>query len=230
MLTQLRPGVLLLAFIFLLTPSFAQYTKLFDFGSRAAGTNPNATPIFDGTFLYGTASNGGAYNQGTIYKVMPDGSGFTTLHEFAGSDGSVPIGGLLYDGTFLYGTTASGGTNLQGTVFKIKPDGTAFESIFSFQYVATGGYPYGALITDGTSLYGTTSQGGSGFLGTVFKIEKDGSGHTKLVEFNGTTVDGSNPQGSLLLDAGFLYGLTSTGGTSDVGTIFKVSRFHRSLL
>jgi gliding motility-associated-like protein len=221
-LLKSRP-ILLLVFVVQLAcaPALAQYTKLFDFGSKAAGANPNATPISDGTFLYGTTTFGGLKGVGVIYKVKLDGSGFTTLHEFDGTDGSQPISSLLYDGTFLYGTTYVGGANSQGAIYKIKPDGTAFETIFSFQYVATGGFPFGSLITDGTSLYGTTSQGGSGFLGTVFKINKDGTGHTKLVEFAGAT-NGSDPRGSLFYDGTFLYGMTQTGGSSDLGTIFKV--------
>ena len=220
-----RFGFLLLSSIFLqlgAIPSFAQYTKLFDFGSRAMGSNPIGSPVSDGTFLYGTASSGGgASDAGTIYKVKADGSAFTTLYEFDTDTGLTPIGDLLFDGTFLYGMTRGGGANMQGAIYKIRPDGTGFAVIFSFQYVATGGFPYGSLITDGTSLYGMTSQGGTSFVGTVFKINKDGTGHTKLVEFTGTA-NGNGPQGSLFFDGTFLYGMTNSGGNSDLGTIFKV--------
>lgn len=209
-----------LAVIFQTSPAFAQYTKLFDFGSKLTGANPLGTPVSDGTYLYGTSYAGGPDNVGIIYKVKLDGTGFTQLHAFDGATGALPVAELLFDGTFLYGTTRSGGTSSQGTIFRIKPDGTAFSVIFSFQYFATGGFPSSGLITDGTVLYGMTSQGGTNSFGTVFKINKDGTGHTKLVEFNSTT--GSDPQGSLLYDGTFLYGTTQQGGANDVGSIFKV--------
>ncbi len=203
------------------TTASAQYTKLYDYGEIPYGSGPHSTPISDGTFLYGTTYQGGANNYGVIYKIKPDGSGITNLHDFNGGDGSNPVGDLLYDGTFLYGMTRTGGSFSQGSIFKIKTDGSSFSTIFSFQYVPTGGFPFGSLITDGTSLYGMTSQGGAASFGTVFKIAKDGTGHTKLVEFTGGT-DGGEPQGSLFYDSSFLYGMTNTGGTSDSGVIFKV--------
>jgi uncharacterized repeat protein (TIGR03803 family) len=82
--------------------------------------------------------------------------------------------------------------------------------------------PTGPLITDGTFLYGTTEGGGANDLGTIFKILPDGNSYEKLLNFDGAIM-GSNPRGYLISDGSFLYGMTSFGGTNDVGVLFK---FH----
>ncbi|QAU22797.1 hypothetical protein EO087_01370 [Dyella sp. M7H15-1] len=105
--------------------------------SQKDGGHPQAGLIVgkDGD-LYGTASAFGAYNKGTVFKIMHDDDGIPkdyhlyyktiVLHSFfGGSDGDTPRAGLIQgtDGYF-YGTTYYGGTLNRGTVFQIKPDGT----------------------------------------------------------------------------------------------------------
>lgn len=84
--------------------------------------------------LYGTTTNGGAYDRGTIYKLT--GAGwwweYTELYDFTGGrDGGEPNGNLVFDGDGnLYGTTQYGGVAHYcggaphtgcGVVFEIKP-------------------------------------------------------------------------------------------------------------
>ncbi|MFM9839285.1 MAG: choice-of-anchor tandem repeat GloVer-containing protein [Cyclobacteriaceae bacterium] len=201
--------------------SFAQYTKLLDFGSTANGTHPYSSPISDGTFLYGMTSDGGLNGLGTIYKVKLDGTGFTKLLDFDGTNGRNPFGSLTLAGSTLVGMTRGGGANGQGTIFKINSDGTGYTDLMDFAYAASGGFPYGSLIFDGTFLYGMTTQGGSKSYGTVFKILLDGTGYTKLLEFDNTN-NGGYPYGSLISDGTFLYGMTTLDGAFDYGTIFKI--------
>jgi uncharacterized repeat protein (TIGR03803 family) len=54
---------------------------------------------------------------------MPAGGGwtYTSLHDFNGSDGSVPSAVVLGPQGSLYGTTWGGGTDNQGVAFKIAP-------------------------------------------------------------------------------------------------------------
>lgn len=200
---------------------FGQFTKLLDFGSKANGYLPYSSLISDGTFLYGMTSEGGANDKGTIYKIKPDGTGFVKLLDFSGANGSNPKGSLKLIGTTLYGMTLAGGANGQGIIFKINSDGTGFADLFDFSYTATGAYPYGSLISDGTFLYGMTYQGGLVSYGTIFKIKPDGTGFTKLLDFNGT--NGGYPYGSLILEGSSLYGMTSDGGSNNLGTVFKIN-------
>lgn len=210
--------------IFKIKPDGSNYSRLLDFTGTLNGSHPLASLISDGNFLYGMTSVGGVNNRGTIFKIKPDGSSFLKLFDFDSINGSNPYGSLFYDGTFLYGMTYYGCIYNYGTLFKIKPDGTNFSRILDFLGTtgsANGSHPLGTLISDSTSLYGMTSQGGLYDQGTIFKIKFDGTGYIKLLDLDGTT-SGQEPKGSLVCDSTFLYGTTSRGGTTGKGTIFKI--------
>jgi uncharacterized repeat protein (TIGR03803 family) len=52
---------------------------------------------------------GGAWSDGTVFKITPSGT-LTTLHNFKGKDGDVPLAALTqYTNGNLYGTTEAGG-------------------------------------------------------------------------------------------------------------------------
>lgn len=227
--------------VFKINPDGSNYTRLLDFSGNPDGANPTGTLISDGVYLYGTTSAGGFSNNpycgsfgcGTLFKIKPDGSGYTKLYDFLGHsvDGEGPAKDLLFDGTFLYGLTHGGGLNNKGTIFKIRPDGSDYEKLFEFNGytgTATGSQPYGSLVSDGLFLYGTTEGGGSvspscmGFsCGTLFRIKPDGTGFAKLITFQGS--NGSNPRCTLVSDGIFFYGTTSSGGPTNGGTVFKLS-------
>lgn len=202
--------------------SFAQYTKLLDFDGIAKGKYPYGSLYYDDTFMYGMTSIGGTSDLGTIFKMKPDGSGFTKLLDFTGTtNGSNPYGNLISDGTFLYGMTVNGGANNLGTIFKIMKDGTGYTKLLDFAGTTNGGNPWGSLITDGTFLFGMTFSGGVNQMGTVFKIKLDGTEYTKLLDFAGLS-NGRNPRGDLYFDGNYLYGMTSVGGSDNFGTLFKI--------
>ena len=186
----------------------------------------------DGNF-YGTTSFGGADDQGTIFRMTPEGA-LTTLFEFGGSEGdnngSNPQAALVEgnDGNF-YGTTYGGG-NGYGTAFNITPAGVLTTLV---EFTGTEGPNPGStgsaamvLGSDG-NFYGTTDSGGADDKGSVFKMTPEGV-LTTLVEFsgNGATDVGAFPRGALTLGSdGDFYGTTEFGGfgSNDVGTVFKVT-------
>ena len=145
-------------------------------------------------FLYGEAQVGGTHGGGTIFKIAKDGTGFTVLHNFDGTnpqDGAVPAANLRRerDGSF-YGTTSQGGANGTGIVFKIDQTGN-FQQLDSFPALQNGLNTLGANPAgdvglaqgpDGT-LYGTTVAGGANGYGTVFAVQPDGSRLTDLYDF-----------------------------------------------
>jgi uncharacterized repeat protein (TIGR03803 family) len=210
--------------IFKIKPDGTGYAKLLDFNGTANGSHPYGSLISDGTFLYGMTYDGGANNVGVIFKIKPDGTNFSKLLDFVFTAyGDGPAGDLFYDGTFLYGMTTAGGiNNYYGTIFKIKPDGTGCTKLLDFAGVANGESPFGSLISDGTYLYGTTLHGGTNAYGTLFKIQPDGTGYSKLLDFAGAA-NGRNPWANLLSDGTFMYGMTYAGGINDSGTIFKIN-------
>lgn len=193
----------------------------------ADGQFPLATVVADSFGnLYGTTSSGGAYSHGEVYKVTSTGSE-SVLYSFCAqqncTDGGYPVSNLTLDKAGnLYGTTEYGGASNLGAVFKLEPNGTE-TVLYSFQKAPDGNYPVTGVVMGKTgNLYGTTEQGGSNAVGTVFKLSPSGS-ETILHSFSGKP-DGASPQADLLMKAGSLYGTTYSGGAYNGGTVFKVTK------
>ena len=179
--------------------------------------------------LYGTTLDGGASNGGTVFKIARDGSGFTVLKSFVcGTDSCQPTAALIEgsDGN-LYGTTEFGGASNAGTIFKLAKDGSGYTLLKSFSCDGSDGcFPFATLIegSDG-NLYGTTLQGGASAHGTIFKIDKTGSGFALLKSFACGSADGCSPLGPLVEGSdGSLYGTTFQGGSAAAGTVFKIAK------
>ncbi len=100
-----------------------------------------------------------------------------------------------------------------------------FTNLYRFAgYPTDGANPHCGLVLSGNTLYGTTYGGGNSgsSLGTVFKVNTDGSGYTLLKSFNGGS-DGALPNASLIVSGNTLYGTTEQGGSSGNGTLFRIN-------
>jgi uncharacterized repeat protein (TIGR03803 family) len=162
---------------------------------------------------------------GLFLLALPAAAQINLLHEFAGggNDGAQPFGSLVLSGSTFYGLTNTGGDYDVGTIFKIETNGPGLTLLHEFAGgTADGAFPRGSLILSGTTLYGMTQYGGDSDLGTVFKIQTDGSNFTLLYEFVGGHENSEEPLGSLILSGSTLYGMTQYGGLNNGGTIFKV--------
>lgn len=87
-----------------------------------------------------------------------------------------------------------------------------------------GANPKAGLIqaSDG-NFYGATANGGTNKSGTVFRLSADGITLSTLYSFTGGD-DGANPLATLLQGRdGNLYGTASSGGASNVGTVFQMT-------
>jgi len=190
--------------------------------------------LANGNF-YGTTKNGGANNQGTVFKMSAAGK-VTTLYSFCSNyqngvciDGAQPNFALVQgsDGN-LYGTTSSGGSDGvnagYGTIFKITPTGT-LTTLYSFPGFTP---PSSALVKgDGGNFYGATYSGGSGKYspgGTFFTVTPSGA-LTTLYNFCNlqSCADGAQPANIYLANDGNFYGITWSGGVSNQGTIFQMT-------
>jgi uncharacterized repeat protein (TIGR03803 family) len=182
----------------------------------------------DGNF-YGTSLAGGSGTGGCAFAITPQGA-VTILHKFGDgtvpNDGVIPAAGLILasNGSF-YGTTSSGGSAGKGTVFAMTSGG-GVTVLHSFGSVPNDGIdPVAGLIEDSDGIfYGTTSQGGTAGKGTVFEIT--GQQVTILHSFGDGTVhnDGTSPGVGLVVDdQGNLYGTTATGGSANLGTVYKIN-------
>jgi uncharacterized repeat protein (TIGR03803 family) len=170
--------------------------------------------------FYGVASEGGAGNAGTIFKVTPAGS-LSLVHTFHGTDGNKPESALVLaaDGNF-YGTTSRGGVHDQGTIFRLVPSGV-LTTLISFAGT-NGSIPHGGLTrgADG-NLYGTTNLGGTNNKGTFYRLTLNGI-LTTLASFSSST--GTVPVNGVTLGFdGNFYGTTRSDGDHLVGTAFRVT-------
>jgi uncharacterized repeat protein (TIGR03803 family) len=204
----------------------------------ADGANPYAGLVADAAGdLFGTTSDGGADNDGTVFEIAKTKGGYaaapTTLVSFSGADGEFPVaaGNLVMDSAGnLFGMTSNGGANGYETVFEIAKTNGGYADAptvlvsFGFQ---DGASPNGSLLLDAAgNLFGAAEFGGANGEGAVFEIAKTKSGYAKtptlLVNFNGT--NGANPVGSLIADAsGNLFGATYAGGAESSGTVFEIT-------
>lgn len=135
------------------------------------GSRPLGALVSSGSTLYGMTNMGGASDNGTIFKINTNGTGFALLYSFSGgSNGSLPEGSLIFSGSTLYGTTSSGGAHFCGTIFKINADGTGFACLHSFDSYSAwdGDTPQGSLLSSGAMFYGMTNLGGAQGVGTLF--------------------------------------------------------------
>ncbi len=185
-------------------------------------------------YLYGATLNGGKLNKGTVYRLAPDGTDFSVLHEFNGPDGENPEGTLVLgaDGQ-LYGTTLVGGANNRGVIYRISTAGD-HEVVYSFPKLAefrdgipvnsTGANPRaGMMLSADGNFYGTASQGGEFGHGTLFRMSPEGQ-VSVVHAFGGPYFGGSTPLAAPVQDAaGNFYGTTLYGGPYHAGTAWRIS-------
>lgn len=181
-------------------------------------------------------------NSLTVFKLTQGAGGAwtnTVLFTFNsdGSNGSSPRSPLLLDSFGnIYGTTTQYNTRYNGNVFKLtrSASGVWNETVlYNFQGASDGYLPWGNIVFDKAgNLYGATTFGGTGDVGTVFKLSPvAGGGWTKstIYSFAGGN-DGAFPVSGLTFGTdGNLYGTTQFGGglgtcqTGGCGTVFKLT-------
>lgn len=208
---------------------------LHSFTGAPDGKFPSLNLVFDSVGnLYGTTSNGGT-GCGTVFELMPSGSGWTESlpYSFQGpGDGCGPLGLVFDTSGNLYGGTESGGSNNDGTIYELV--NSAGSWTYNQLYASpTTTAPNGPLTFDASGdLWGTTYHGGIDECGpalgcgTVFElIHSNGQWSFVTVhEFNSDR-NGSNPVGAVAFDsAGDIYGATNMGGSGpppcDSGDLF----------
>jgi uncharacterized repeat protein (TIGR03803 family) len=149
--------------------------------------------------MYGTTSQGGAGNNGTVYQLTQRPSDYpeppfdtwaiSVPHSFSGADGdgANPYAGVVLDTAGnLYGTTVAGGADpgYAGTVFKLTPGAKnkwTETVLYSFSGGNDGSEPYASVVLDNAgNLYGTTYQGGAYNQGVVYEVTPGAATTTAL--------------------------------------------------
>lgn len=128
--------------------------------------------------MYGTTAIGNENNNGTVFRIDPDGT-FAVVHEFGQGWGHVLYNGVVEGpGGFLYGVTWGGGQYNFGTVFVLDQhaaanDTSAVNFLYSFNADTEGGGPFGDLLpVGGGTFYGTNQSWGPNcsVCGTLWKV------------------------------------------------------------
>ncbi len=222
-----RGGTNNIGTIFNLETNGNNFTVLHHFAIRDGHTPYGSLFQLTNGDMVGNPNLGGDGGNGTVFSISASGTNFTKLHDFNFASGAYPRGSLVQaKNMLLFGLTSGGGDNGQGTIFSYNLTGGVFTRLHNFLNRTgnqNGANPNGSLVeTADGKLYGMTFAGGTNNLGIIFSIESNGTGFTKLYDFN--TSNGAQPYGSLVLgNNGILYGLTSKGGTNNFGVLFSLN-------
>ena len=129
--------------------------------------------------LYGCTSFGGnSDGHGVVFVLSPLSSGNwkeSVLHSFTGGYDGYEPNSLAFDPTgHLWGTALNGGSAGYGTAFELAPVSGGhwiFARVYAFQGGKDGVYPRAKLLFDNAgNIFGTTSGGGFGSVGTFFEL------------------------------------------------------------
>jgi uncharacterized repeat protein (TIGR03803 family) len=213
-----------------------KYTVVRAFNPSAGGVLPAGALVMDATGnLYGTNTQGGKHNGGTIFELMPNAQGGWTYNDLydcsSTSDCTLPVGSLVIDNAGnLYGSS------LFGHVFELTRASGAWTAIVLHNFGIEIAPPSSLVLDASGNLYGINPTGGKNNLGYVFKLSPAQTAWalTDLHDFRGidgaaTTGNTENQVGGLIFDdAGALYGATVAGGTSTkcaggCGVVFQMT-------
>jgi uncharacterized repeat protein (TIGR03803 family) len=199
--------------------------------NRVDGYLPFTPPTLDKTGnAYGVSAYGGRRDVGLVYEVSSAGA-YTIRYDF----GSAPAGAVTpYDGVTLdavgnlYGTTTAYDYNYLGAIYEISPgSGEIWTETVVLAFTSSEGqFPVAGVTFDSAgNLYGTTLNGGTLELGTVFELTAGGE---FITLFNFDNTHGENPNNNLVLDSsGNLYGTTTYGGSGNAlyggGVLYEVT-------
>ncbi len=204
----------------------------------AGGTRDGASPYASASsrknswgtlFVDGVTEGGGASGLGTVYEL--NNGTVTLLHSFAGgtTDGCYPVGTLEFGGgrrdSVTLGTAEGCGSSGDGIIWQ-RTDGKYTVAHNFAGGTADGAYPYAGVVKFGYGrtnrgiFVGTTAEGGTFGLGTVYEVHNGTV--TLLHSFAGS--DGAYPYAGVTVGwNGDLYGTTSAGGTYGYGTVWKLT-------
>ena len=143
-------------------------------GPSNRGAQPRAQLVNDGAgFLWGSTSEGGDANDGTLFRVKIDTGESMMFVEFSDHRGARPNAELVSDGDGLFwGTTHEGGVEDAGTILSERDYRCADHSGGVHATTSTAAVvPHAALISDGAGFFWGNDQSRRTYDdGTIFQI------------------------------------------------------------
>src|SRR6185437_13622780 len=213
----------------LLTPAFAQYKPIFNFGAYgtpSCSSNETISQSPGGNLIstnHSGCSNNVTANPPAAYEIGFQGANFKILQAFTQAFAWPYSGLVLGTDQRFHGTINGGGTRNHGAVFRLSPSG-AITYEHNFEGGADGGVPWAAPIpgADG-AWYGTTPGASKDYSGTIYKIDTN-LHYSILHNFSSPDPAGGSPITSLVQGTDlYFYGTTLGGGQNGLGTFFRIS-------
>jgi uncharacterized repeat protein (TIGR03803 family) len=171
--------------------------------------------------LYGASYyNSVPGDQGAVYALNTNGTGFTYLYQFVGDkDTAYPYQIVQAANGTLYGITGYGSvTGGYGLIFAIQPDGSGYSVVSNFtSYVGNWA---NFLLGPGGNIYVWMPANGANNAGQILVVNSNGS-MTPIYSF--TTASGSTPAWMVYASDGNFYGLANAGGANKTGVLFKLA-------
>jgi hypothetical protein len=169
---------------------------------------------------------------GTVYQLSHVGSNWIhTPISLLSAGGDNPLARVVFGpDNHLYGTTFGGDPQGHGVGFNLTPPVSVCKTancfwtekvLYGFIGTPDGEEPGGGdLVWDPMgNIYGTTQNGGTSSLGTVYQMTKSGNDWTETPIYGFTGPDGAQPYAGVILDSnGNLFGTTSGGGLYGSGS------------
>jgi uncharacterized repeat protein (TIGR03803 family) len=206
---------------------FTASTQFVQFTFRGQGVGSGANMIASDGNLYGVGQSGGTYGQGIFYTLtaIMGVSQAQILYSFGatGDDASkptqAPAQGL--DGNF-YGTSAGGSITPGcpagcGAVYRITPPG---DEAVLYSFGSNPADQASPMCSPGPLTLGSDGNFYGTYCSVIFQIKPQGQ---ETVLHTMTAADGQQIANSLWqADDGNFYGVTTTGGANNAGTVFKL--------
>jgi uncharacterized repeat protein (TIGR03803 family) len=160
------------------------FSVAYSFSGGSDGGYPSSQLIFDKQGnVFGTAGAGGStqcggIGCGVVFKLSPNGSGwtFSDQYSFSGTDGDIPRGILFDSSGNLFGSADGGNASCPccgcGVLFKLVPDSNNWTEtvLYTFNGTTDGEFPSAVTMDDAGNLFGTAGGGGARNLGTIFEF------------------------------------------------------------
>lgn len=178
------------------------------------GSYPSGRLVqFNGKF-YGYTSNGGQQDIGVIYEWDPATGILAAKMHCTQAMGMWLEGYLTEFNGMLYGATCFGGTYNKGVLFSYDPGTTIYTKLFEFDGF-NGQIPNSTLVVYDGKLLGTNRK----THGKIFTFDPLTNEYSIRASFDYT--NGASPEGALTLLNNVFYGVTSGGGSAELGVIYE---------
>ena len=190
--------------------------------STLSGYGTGHFTLGDDGKLYGMRAASGDFPF-RIFKLDPVSYSYETVFTHYGPNKPEPFENSfthLSNGKLLGLTSNSGGADTSGLIFEFDIYDKEYVELYDFSN-STANVPTGELIEYEEGVYYGLSQfGGDNGFGTIYTFLQSLNDVEIAYSFNG--LDGANPTGSLKLASdGKFYGLTTNGGVSGIGVVFR---------